>query len=155
MRWSLCAIGAVSVIFSSSIQTASCFRLGGGGRQANSQQQKKPDTSSSLTPDDPLVNASTPPPPEAKMLTKVGWCEVQVLGHTCSEFGLVSASLPWAQMHLSERLKQLSRKLNFEPEKSGIQLMDDVDALVKYVSANKKDAAPIKSSPQAPVAPAK
>jgi hypothetical protein len=52
-------------------------------------------------------------------------------------------------MHLPKRLEQLSRKLQFEPSKSGIQLMDSVDALVKFVDANKDKLTKDRPSPQA------
>jgi hypothetical protein len=42
-------------------------------------------------------------------------------------------------MHLSQRLEQLNRQLQFEPGKSGLKLMDDIDktnasALVFYTT---------------------
>lgn len=123
------------------IQTASASRFGGnqfGGRQSRNPEHIQPDTTAEPAYDDPLVHATAPPPPGAKEITKVGWCEVQVFGHTFSDRGLYDACLPMHSMHIAERLEQLSRKLNFEPEKSGLQLMDDVDALVAYVSARMK-----------------
>ena len=134
----LCALTALVSLLNSGTQTAS-GRGGGGNRQNQQQQQPAPPTPP--TPDDPLVKESAPPPAEAKMIVKVGWCEVQVFGHTFRQAGLTEASLPAKHIHLSQRLEQLSHKLQFESGKSGIQLMDDVDALVKYVSANKNSAA--------------
>jgi hypothetical protein len=74
---------------------------------------------------DPLITRATPPPPTAKMLTKVGWCEMQVFGQT------------FPKLHLPERLGKVSREINFEPGKSDIELMDDVGKLVIAVNARK------------------
>jgi hypothetical protein len=126
---------------------------GGGGR--NQQPQTPEPKPTPPSPDDPLVHESTPPPPEAKLITKVGWCEVLVFGHTFSDAGLADASLPLVHMHLAQRLEQLSRKLQFQPGKSGIQLMDSVDALVKFVDAHKDTLVSGKSSQKPVVAPAK
>lgn len=99
----------------------------GGGRmrsgQSNSQQQPTP--TPEVHPEDPMVHSANPPPTGAKLITKVGWCEVQVFGHT------------FPDMHLAERLGQLNTELMFEPGKSGIVLMDDINALIKAVQANK------------------
>jgi len=153
LRWRiLCALGAV-VMFSASAQT-SCAR---GMRQNNNNNQAQPKVDIPPVPaDDPSVHEAAPPPDDAKLITKVGWCEVQVFGHTFSDAGLVDASLPAQHMHLPKRLEQLSQKVQFEPKKSGMQLMDDVDALVKYVYSNKKAPASTGSSSPAPaVVPAK
>jgi hypothetical protein len=77
-------------------------------------------------PEDPSVNDPTPPPAEAKMLTKVGWCEVQTFGHT------------FPSLHLPARLQQLSKELNYAPNKTALELMDDVGGLIKAVQARKQ-----------------
>jgi hypothetical protein len=109
---------------------------GGGGQQQNQQpaEEKKP----AFPPDDPAVQAATPPPADAKLLTKVGWCEVQVFGHTFSDAGLTEASLPATHMHLSDRLQQLNQKLDFKPGMKGIKLMDNIDELVTFARDNAK-----------------
>ncbi|MDR3613277.1 MAG: hypothetical protein P4L53_06910 [Candidatus Obscuribacterales bacterium] len=110
---------------------------GGGGQQQQNQpsaEKEKP----TFPPDDPAVQAATPPTSDAKLLTKVGWCEVQVFGHTFSDAGLTEASLPAAHMHLSERLQQLNQKLNFKPGMKSIKLMDNVDELVTFARDNAK-----------------
>lgn len=83
--------------------------------------------------EDPLVNAPTPPPAGTKLITQVGWCEVQVFGHTS------------ANLHLAARLEQLNSELGFDTKKTGFALMDDVPAIVKMVQARK---------PTVPTAPA-
>ena len=99
--------------------------LGGGGsggtrsRQTTQQQTEPVETHL----DDPAVYASEPPAPDAKMLIKVGWCELHVFGHT------------FPTMHLPERLGQLNQELNFEPGKSNLELMDDIGVLLKTVQA--------------------
>ena len=75
--------------------------------------------------DDPLVSAPTPPPADARLLSKVGWCEMQLFGKT------------YTDMHLEERLQQLSAELNFDTKKSGLQLMDHVGDMIKLVQARK------------------
>ena len=59
------------------------------------------------------------------MITQVGWCEVQMFGHT------------FPDMHLEERLGQLNSMLNFSPGTPDIKLMDDMGALIKSVQAHK------------------
>lgn len=76
--------------------------------------------------DDPAINASTPPPAGAKMQTQVGWCEMQLFGHT------------FHSMHLYDRLKQLSSDLNYSPGKKPMELMDDMPGLIKAVVAKKQ-----------------
>jgi len=137
IRYILCASGALWIVSSYGSQIAVARGMG----HQNQQQQQYTPTVPPPTPDDALVTSPTPPPKDAKLITKVGWCEVQVFGHSFSDAGLVAASLPMAHMHMLQRLEQVSRKVQFEPGKSGIQLMDDVDALVQFVYANKKAAA--------------
>jgi|GEM_PF-446532 len=76
--------------------------------------------------DDPLIYQPNIPPANTRMITKVGWCEVQTFGHTQSN------------LHLIDRLTQLNQKLNFAPGQSGMELMDDMDALMKKVVAEKQ-----------------
>jgi hypothetical protein len=161
---SICFLGVISLlVYCSNFATAQFGGFGGGGGGPggrggggrNQQQQTPEPKPTPPPPDDPLVHESTPPPPDAKLITKVGWCEILVFGHTFSDAGLADASLPMVHMHLPKRLEQLSRKLQFQPEKSGIQLMDSVDALVKFVYAHKDTLVPKKSSQQPVVAPTK
>ena len=86
--------------------------------------------------DDPLVNSPTPPPANAKMLVKVGWCEVKLFG------------TPFGGMHLPERLKQLNDELNLKPGKSGLALMDDVGEMVKATASKTAGASSIGSIAQ-------
>ena len=90
------------------------------GNQA--QQQEAP---VEPRPDDPAVNAAVPPPAGAKMLTQVGWCEVQLFGHTFSAH------------HLTNRLAQLNKELNYDPNKTPLALMDDMPGIIKSVQARK------------------
>lgn len=75
--------------------------------------------------EDPLLKASTPPPSSAKLLTKVGWCEIQVFGQTA------------ATSHLLDRLNNLNQTLSFDPGKKGVDLMDHIDELVKLAQAKR------------------
>ncbi len=68
--------------------------------------------------DEAIIEAPTPPPVSCRITTKVAWCEKRI-------FGQIS------QKHLPERLDQLNIALNFAPGKNSIDLMDDVDKLVK------------------------
>ena len=112
-------------------------------RQSVQEEQDK-DSSDDLADanrEEPSIHASVPPPSDAKLLTKVGWCEVQVFGHTFST------------MHLPQRLQQLNGELNFEPGKSNMQLMDDVPLMIKAVVASKTSGKSIGSAlkPAVPV----
>ena len=104
---------------------------GGFGGGSSSPRTQPTPTDGSERMDDPAVFAQEPPPPEARMITKVGWCEQQVFGHT---FG---------NMHLTERLEQLNGELQFERGKSGSELMDRMASLIKTVRARKQLPAPI------------
>ena len=86
--------------------------------------------------EDPAAFAAVPPPPGAKLLAKVAWCEAQVFGRT------------FAVLHLKERLRKLSQELKFNTEKTELQLMDDMDALIKTVQLKQEKALPIGSAPQ-------
>ena len=78
------------------------------------QQQQQPDPPAPAHPEDPAVYQPTHLILAPKLITKVGWCEVKVFGHT------------FPNMHLPERLGQLNHELKLEPGKSDIQLMDDI-----------------------------
>lgn len=97
---------------------------GGGMRRQQSPQQQEPEKPAPK-PEDPAVYAPAPPDASARLIIKVGWCEVKVFGHT------------FANMHLPERLGQLNHELNFEPGKSNIQLMDDIGLMIKTVQTRK------------------
>ncbi len=90
--------------------------------------------------EDPLVHAPMPPPAGTKLITQVGWCEVQIFGHTS------------ANLHLAARLEQLNSELKFDSKKTGFDLMDDVPAIVKIVQARKP---PVPTAPEVVAAPAR
>lgn len=90
--------------------------------------------------EDPLVHALTPPPPGTKLITQVGWCEVQVFGKT------------FLNLHLAKRLEQLNSELKFDAKKTGFDLMDDVPTIVKMVQARKPAVPP--TAPAVVAAPA-
>lgn len=75
--------------------------------------------------EDPLLKSPTPPPASAKLLTKVGWCEIKVFGQT------------YAKLHLLDRLNQLNQRLNFDPGKTGLDLMDHIDGLMQLAQSQK------------------
>lgn len=101
--------------------------MAGRSRQQAAQQQSQNEYhQGDPKPEDPAVHADSPPPTTARMLTKVGWCEVQVFGETFPE------------MHLTDRLGQLNRQLQFKPGRSNIELMDDINAMVKLVQSQKQ-----------------
>lgn len=85
--------------------------------------------------EDPLLKSPTPPPASAKMLTKIGWCEIRVFGHTS------------AKMHMLDRLNQLNLKLNFDPGKTGMDLMDHIDGLMKLAESQKPSEQSVGSLP--------
>jgi hypothetical protein len=87
------------------------------------QQQQRSKTE---TQEDPQVFDTNPPPGNAKFLTKVGWCEIQVFGHT------------FPTMHLPQRLGQLNAETNFAPGKSGIDLMDETASMIEASMNHKK-----------------
>lgn len=89
----------------------------------------------STRPEDPVIESSDPPPPTAKLITKVGWCEVQLFGQT------------YTSMHLAERLGQLNRTLHYKPGKTGINLMDDIGGLIQAVLDQRKPEQSIGSNP--------
>jgi len=80
--------------------------------------------------DDSIINSPTPPPADARLLTKVSWCEKHV-------FGVV-----YRDKHLTERLNILNDNLKYDPAKKGMALMDDVDKLMQAAQARPAAAAP-------------
>jgi hypothetical protein len=109
----------------------------GGGRLNQKQQQAAP--APVEKEDDPEVFTALPPPQGARMQVKIGWCEVKTFGHT------------FQSMHLTDRLRQLSQKLDFETNKSSLELMDDIGGIIKVVQARQggSNAVPIGSANQA------
>lgn len=87
----------------------------------------------------PAEDLGPPPPDSARLLVKVGWCEKQIFGQS------------FPQLHLTERLRQLSQELKFETSKSDFELMDDIGGMIKTVQARQK-AKPIGQTPQATAA---
>ena len=76
--------------------------------------------------EDPAVYSKTAPPAGSRMITQVGWCEVQTYGHTCP------------QMHLTQRLRQLADSLLPRQNKlSDMQLMDDLNPIMNAVIAKR------------------
>lgn len=72
--------------------------------------------------DDPIVLQKDPPPAGTRMITQVGWCEMQLFGHTCPN------------MHLSDRLRQLNDNTHaVSGKQSDMQLMDDLSPIIKVV----------------------
>ncbi len=79
--------------------------------------------------DDPAVYQKSPPPQGSRMITQVGWCEVQVFGHT------------FPHMHLTDRLRQLNNQvLPKSARLSDMQLMDDLGPILKAVSGRKSQS---------------
>jgi hypothetical protein len=103
--------------------------------QQNAQPEPEAQTPE-VRKEDPQVYDLNPPPAYAKLITKIGWCEMQVFGQTFST------------MHLPERLGKLSQELNFEPSKSNIELMDDIEPLMKASQARKQSGQPIGAGAQ-------
>ncbi len=93
-------------------------------RQAPTQEPSAADEPSGPV-EDPMVRAKDPPPASTRLATRVGWCEMHVFGKTSPN------------LHLAERLTQLSRELKFEPGKGAMELMDHIDGLVKAAQAYK------------------
>ncbi len=99
--------------------------MGGGGmsrRRAMQQQQPEP---TPARQEDPAIYEAMPPDPSARLLVKVGWCEVKLFGHT------------FPDMHLPQRLGQINSELHLDPGKSNVQLMDDIGLMIKTVQARK------------------
>jgi hypothetical protein len=107
-----------------------------------SQRQANPNAPDTSIPEeeDPTISSSLPPPNEAKLITKVSWCEYKVFGRT------------FLNMHLTDRLRQLSQQLQYDTSKSDLELMDDIGAIVKLVQAQVKSK-PISSNGSADPGP--
>lgn len=104
-----------------------------GGLRFSPRQQAQADIP--VTPDteeDPAVFASVAPPNDARLQTKIGWCEQKVFGHTFST------------LHLTDRLRQLSTELQYSTNKSDFELMDDIGGMIKTVQT--RQARPIGSA---------
>ena len=96
------------------------------GRQSESarQSQESRQIEEARLSDEAEIYAGSPPPDSAKMLTRVGWCEVQTFGHT------------FANRHLTARLRQLSKAvLPKIRSDSDLQLMDDLSRIENAVIA--------------------
>jgi hypothetical protein len=74
--------------------------------------------------DEAIINSAAPPPAATRLATKVSWCEKRVFGQISDK-------------HLPERLSLLNDTLKFDPSKKGVDLMDDVDKLIKAAAAYK------------------
>ncbi len=98
---------------------------GGGMRRRQAAQQQQNEAPAPVRQEDQAVYLAAPPDPSARLIVKVGWCEVKIFGHT------------FPTMHLPERLGQLNKELNLEPGKSDVQLMDDIGLMIKAVQARK------------------
>lgn len=76
--------------------------------------------------DDPEIYQKNPPSSDTRMITRVGWCEQQMYGHTCP------------QMHLTRRLRQLNDSLHaVSNSQSDLDLMDDMDPIEQAVVLRK------------------
>lgn len=101
-----------------------CF--GANRRLAEDFGSTPADTAQLAQQDDPEIYEKTPPQPSARMSTRVGWCEVQIFGHT------------FPNMHLTKRLRQLNDEVRPRtPKQTDMQLMDDLDPIVAAVLAKK------------------
>ncbi len=87
---------------------------------ANAQPSHQP-TAADLA----IIDAATPPAPSVRLATKVAWCEQRVFGQASYE------------KHLTDRLSLLNSALKFDPGKKGLDLMDDIDKLIKAAEAFK------------------
>lgn len=70
---------------------------------------------------DPAIFSDMPPDSHARMLTRVAWCEQHVFGRT------------FAELHLPQRLHQLSAELLPNEHVSDLELMDHLDLIVREV----------------------
>jgi hypothetical protein len=73
---------------------------------------------------------TAPPTKEERTLSRIAWCEQQVFGHA------------YPEMHLLKRLHQLNHELNPTENVPDIQLMDQIDAIVKEVVLRKQPHQP-------------
>jgi hypothetical protein len=106
------------------------FGPGGTGfhgmrQQQRNQEDQESSANTQARSEDPAIYEPFAPAASARTIVKVGWCEMQVFGKTFSA------------MHLPDRLGQLSKELNFETNKSKIELMDDIGLMVKTVAVKK------------------
>jgi len=112
----------------------------GFGRMGRRQQMQQPQPTAAPAPpkpDDPAVHAAAPPSANARFSTQVGWCEVQVFGHT------------FPDKHLPDRLGQLNRELQYKPGETDMALMDDMSGLIKAVQVQQSRRS-IGSAPGSP-----
>ena len=109
------------------------------GGASQSQNRDLPEEESKTRNEDPAVADPSPPPANARLITKVGWCEMQIFGHSSPE------------LHLEQRLALLNERLNFAPGKSNLELMDHISDLMKVVIAQKQPSKPVASSSKMPV----
>lgn len=101
---------------------------GFGGVRVRNRADVPPEELNRQAPDpqdDPVVFQVDPPGEGVKFINKVGWCEVQVFGHT------------FPSLHLPQRLSQLNNEINFAPNRTGISLMDSTDAMIKAAQIHK------------------
>lgn len=73
--------------------------------------------------DQAIIEAATPPAPGVRLATKVAWCEHKVFGQVAYD------------KHLTDRLNLLNGALKFDPGKKGLDLMDDIDKMIKATAA--------------------
>lgn len=96
------------------------------GQQPFASSPSIADADDSTPHEDPAVYQKTPPPAGSRMITQVGWCEVQTFGHTCP------------QMHLTQRLRALNDAvLPKSARMTDMQLMDDLNPIMNAVIARK------------------
>lgn len=92
--------------------------------QSQAAAQASPQASHQPTAaDQAIIEAATPPAPAVRLATKVGWCERRVFGQVAYD------------KHLTDRLNLLNNALKFDPGKTGLDLMDDIDKLIKAAAA--------------------
>ena len=108
----------------------------GPGMQQRPDYDAREDQSEKI--EDPAITDPSPPPANARLITKVSWCEMQVFGKTSPE------------LHLEKRLDQLNEQLNFAPGKSNMELMDHIPELMKMVIAQKQPTRPMASNGKLP-----
>lgn len=75
------------------------------------------------------VDPSLLPSADAKIQTKVAWCEQQVYGQT------------FPNKHLTDRLRMLSEELHVCAGKSDFELMDDIGIIIKAAQSRMKPKA--------------
>lgn len=96
--------------------------VNGGGGYPYPTQPPDQDAAAPVYQDPPEVFAKEPPPSGSSMMVKVGWCEMQLFGHTTPN------------THLMERLRHLNEFLfPNDTHETGFQLMDRVEIIEKAV----------------------